>query len=284
MNNLFDTAQLKRQLQRAQPQWTSADFLYQHMAKALQDRLMDIKRSLPVVLEISPVQAVITSALQDAKQIIHHDHMALWHGWGALTHILDPDLPLPFTTQQYDAIIILGNAHWIQDLPGFLIQVKQALKPDGVMLMAMIGGNSLHELREAIIVTEERLCSGYSPRISPFVSLYDMASLMQRAGYALPVVDHDILTVTYTGLRPLVSDLRAMGQTNAVQARRKTILPKNFWPQVEAYYIAQYSLPDGRLPVTVEMLYCLGWSPDASQPQPLKRGSGVVSLTEILGK
>jgi SAM-dependent methyltransferase len=191
---------------------------------------------------------------------------------------------LPLEPQTYDAIISVCHAHWVEDLPGFLIQLRHALKPDGVLVMALFGGETLTELRHVITQIELEKLGGISPRISPFATLLDMASLMQRAGYHLPVTDHDTWQVTYKDVHALVRDLRGMGQTNAVQAQSKNILPKDFWPEVDRAYRDQFGLPDGRLPVTVEVLFATGWAFDATQPQPLKRGSGVVSLTSILEK
>jgi hypothetical protein len=163
-----------------------------------------------------------------------------------------------------------------------MAQWQRSLKPDGLLLGSFFGGETLSELRHCIMQTESEIYGGMSPRVSPFVSLQDMAALMQRAQFALPVVDHEMVTVTYESLEKLLNDLRGMGQGNAVFKRDKKILPKIFWPMVEKIYRENFANEQGRLKVTVEIIYFLGWAPAASQPQPLKRGSATHRLVDVL--
>jgi hypothetical protein len=169
----------------------------------------------------------------------------------------------------------------VNQLPEMLLQCRYALKPDGVFVGSMIGGETLYELRDSITQVETQQTGGISPRISPFAQLQDMAALLQSAGFALPVADHDILTVTYPDFKTLVHDLRLSGQSNAITKQNRKIPGKNFWKDVEDYYRAHYS-ENGRLIATVEIISLIGWAPDQSQQQPARRGSATHRLADLL--
>lgn len=249
-------------------------FLWKHCGRNLQDRLLDIRRGFDNVVEISGGEFVLTPEFLSHKNIASpHYHFSLPQGEHELW---------PFAPQSLDGIVSLGHLHWVNDLPGTLLQFKQALRPDGLFLAAFIGGESLRELRAAIAQVEMDIYGGVSPRVSPFVTLPDMAALMQRAQFALPVVDNEMVTITYSSLEKMIADLRSAGQTNAIAKRDRRILRKDFWPRVEEFYRAHFSDQNGKLKATMEIIYALGWSPDASQPQPLKRGSATVDLAEFL--
>jgi NADH dehydrogenase [ubiquinone] 1 alpha subcomplex assembly factor 5 len=257
--------------------WAQHDFIWQRTAAALQDRLMDVKRDFPYALELGVTPLVLTPEISAAKKIVSLTSCAPLYGWN-VDMVCDEEV-LPFEPHCFDLIVSNNHLHWVNDLPGVLVQMKRALKPDGLLVFSMIGGESLHELRHAIARAESEMLGGISPRISPFAGLQDMASLLQRAQFALPVVDQEMIAVTYKDLMSMLRELRGMGQGNAVAQRHKKILPKSFWPSVAQHY----PMEDGRLPASVEILYGHGWSPDASQPQALKRGSAVVRLADALG-
>jgi hypothetical protein len=157
------------------------------------------------------------------------------------------------------------------------------LKPDGLFLGAMLGGATLVELRTAMLEAELSEEGGASPRISPFAELADAAGLLQRAGFALPVADADRVTVTYPDVLALMHELRGIGETNALAARRRTPLRRATLARAAAVYAERFGLPDSRIPATFEILYLTGWAPAASQPQPLRPGSAARRLSEALG-
>jgi NADH dehydrogenase [ubiquinone] 1 alpha subcomplex assembly factor 5 len=275
---IFDRQAVKAHLLRAEKNWERHDFIWKRTAAALQDRLLDVKRDFPHALELGVTPMVLTSEICAAKKIASLTTCAPLYGWG-VDMVCDEEA-LPFEPQRFDLIVSNNHLHWVNDLPGALIQMKRALKPDGLLVFSMIGGETLHELRHAIAQAESEVTGGISPRVSPFAGLQDMAALMQRAQFALPVVDNELVTITYKDLTSMLHELRGMGQGNAVVQRHKKILPKSFWPTVAHHYPSE----NGRLPASVEILYGHGWSPDASQPQALQRGSGVVRLADILEK
>jgi NADH dehydrogenase [ubiquinone] 1 alpha subcomplex assembly factor 5 len=173
--------------------------------------------------------------------------------------------------------------HWVADLPGALIQLRRALKPDGLLLAAMLGGGTLAELRTVLIEAELAEEGGASPRVSPTAELSDAAALLQRAGFAMPVADVDTVTVTFPDMMALMRDLRGMGETNALAARRRTFLRRSTLARAAALYVERFGSSGGRIPATFEILYLSGWAPDASQPKPRKPGSAARRLADALG-
>jgi NADH dehydrogenase [ubiquinone] 1 alpha subcomplex assembly factor 5 len=277
---IFDRSLIRTHLQRALPSIDAHDFLWRHCAKELQERLLDIKRDFSNAVEISVQPYVLTPEFLTRKNISTVLHASALTGQGQV--ILDEEF-LPFKHGSLDAIVSTCHLHWVNDVPGTLVQWRQALKPDGVLIGALFGGDTLQELRACIAQAETEVYGGISPRVSPFIGLQDMAALMQRTNYALPVVDHDVVTISYESFTKLIADLRGMGQTQAIHKRSKKPVSRKFWRRVEEIYAQQFSNAVGKLQVTVELIYFLGWAPAASQPQPLKRGSATHSLVQILG-
>jgi len=190
---------------------------------------------------------------------------------------------LPLADASVDLVLSCTSLHHVNDLPGALIQIRRALKPDGVFLAALFGGATLWQLRQAWLAAEAALEGGASPRVAPFADLADAAGLLQRAGFALPVADSDTITVTYATPLNLMADLRGMGEANALIERRRTPTRRaTLWAAAE-HYATRFADPDGRVPATFEVLYLTGWAPAASQPQPLKPGSARTRLADALG-
>ncbi len=184
--------------------------------------------------------------------------------------------------ENYDLTLSLLEMQWLNDLPGVLAQIKRLLKPDGLLIAAMIGGDSLTELREAFAAAESELEGGISPRVSPFVEVRTLGSLLQRAGFALPVTDVDRITVRYANALELMRDLRYMGAANALRERaRKPLRRKTLFRAVEIYQ-ERFAGADGRVRATFEILWLSGWAPHASQQQPLKPGSAKARLADAL--
>lgn len=182
----------------------------------------------------------------------------------------------------YDLAVSLLEMQWFNDLPGVLAQVKRLLKPDGLFIGAMIGGDTLTELRDALASAESEIEGGISPRVSPFVEVRTLGGLLQRAGFALPVTDIDRMTVRYPGPLELMRDLRAMGATNALRERSRKPLRRATLLRALEIYQERYADADGRIRATFEILWLSGWAPHGSQQQPLKPGSAKTRLADAL--
>jgi len=190
---------------------------------------------------------------------------------------------LPFADGSLDLVVSALALQFVNDLPGTLIQIRRALRPDGLLLAALVGGDSLIELREAFAAAESEAEGGVSPRVAPFADLRDIGALLQRAGFALPVVDTDRLTVRYDSVRDLMRELRRMGATNILHERRRTPLRRATLDRMEDIYCDRFGDPDGRLRATFEIVWLSGWAPHESQQKPLKPGSAAQRLADALG-
>ena len=189
----------------------------------------------------------------------------------------------PFTDGSLELVVSGLALQFVNDLPGLLIQVRRALKPDGLLLAAMIGGDSLSELREAFAQAESEVEGGLSPRVLPFGDIRELGSLMQRAGFALPVVDSDRVTVRYGSPIELMRDLRAMGATNPLFERRRTPLKRATLRRMIEVYAERFADSDGRIRATFEIVWLSGWAPHESQQKPLTPGSATRRLADALG-
>lgn len=186
---------------------------------------------------------------------------------------------LPFAPASFDLVVASLSLHWVNDLPGALIQLRQALQPDGLLLATLPALGTLGELRTALTAAEAEVMGGASPRVSPFPDLRDLAGLLQRAGFALPVADVESIAVAYADPFALLRDLRAAGEANAIALRDRRVPPGALFPAA----LAALPAVEGRVPATLRMATITGWAPGPQQPQPLKPGSGRVSLREALG-
>ena len=181
-----------------------------------------------------------------------------------------------------DLVVSLLALQTVNDLPGALIQIRRALKPDGLLMAALIGGETLTELRQSLTIAESEILGGASPRVAPFVDVRALGGLVQRAGLALPVVDLDRVVVRYSDLFALISDLRAMGAANALDARSRAPLRRDILVRAAETYAARFADPDGRLRATFDIVWLSGWAPDESQQKPLKPGSAKARLADAL--
>jgi len=189
---------------------------------------------------------------------------------------------LPFRDASLDLVVSGLALQFVNDLPGTLIQIRRALRPDGLFLAAMIGGDSLAELREAFAQAEAEVEGGVSPRVAPFADLRELGALLQRAGFALPVTDVDRLTVRYASPLALMHDLRRMGAGNALSERRRAPLRRTTLHRVFEIYAERFADPDGRVRATFEIVWLSGWAPHENQQQPLKPGSAKTRLADAL--
>ena len=188
---------------------------------------------------------------------------------------------LPFRDGSLDLVVSALALQFVNDLPGTLIQVRRALKPDGLLLAAMLGGETLTELREAFAAAEAEVEGGISPHVAPFADMREAGALLQRAGFALPVADADRLTVRYASPIALMHDLRGMGETNALALRRR-FLRRATLARAGLLYAERFGDAAGRIPASFEILFLCGWAPHSSQPQPLRRGSATARLADAL--
>ena len=188
---------------------------------------------------------------------------------------------IPLEAESIDLAVSLLSLHEANDIPGALIQIRRALRPDGLFLGAMAGGGTLAELRESLIAAETELYGGASPRVAPFTDVRDAGALLQRAGFALPVADVETLTVRYDTMFGLMRDLRAMGATNALIDRSRRPGSRRLFTRAAEIYAERFSDADDRIRATFAFIWMSGWAPHASQQKPLKPGSATVSLTEI---
>ncbi|HEX3862556.1 MAG TPA: methyltransferase domain-containing protein [Stellaceae bacterium] len=281
---LFDRRAWRLHRQRAS-RIGSVDFLHDEVAERLVDRLELISRAFAVVLDLGARNGSLARALTARNGT--ESVIAAEPARGFLKNapkprvVADPEL-VPFADDSFDLIASNLVLHWAGDLPGTLVQLRRVLKPDGVLLATMFGGGTLAELRTAMLEAELNEEGGVSPRVSPSVELGDAAALLQRAGYTLPVADSETLTVTYPSLPALVRDLRGMGETNALAARRRTGLRRATFARAAQIYAERFGDADGRIPATFEILFLCGWAPHPSQPLPLPRGSATARLADAL--
>lgn len=285
MHQLFNRTLHRQRREKAARGFHCVDFLIRDVTERVAERLPDIDRRFPVVAELGCHTGIAAEILQATGQIDHliqTDYAAAMvaQAPSALRIVSDEEL-LPFADHSLDAIISLLSLHWVNDLPGCLIQCQKALKPDGLLLAVVPGPRTLQELRESILAVSAHT-GKLAPRISPFVEVRDAGALLQRANFALPVVDSETVTIHYRDPFTLLSELRAMGEANALREQHTGLTSPHFWPQVMQHYAHHYALPDGRLPVTVELIFMTAWSPHHSQQQPARRGSGKVSLRTAL--
>lgn len=202
------------------------------------------------------------------------------HGGGA---VVADEEALPFPTVTFDLVVSALSLHAVNDLPGALLQIRHVLKPDGLLLAALFGGNTLGELRRAFAAGESDVRGGISPRVSPFADVRDLGALLQRVGFALPVTDSERSTVQYRAFSTLVADLRALGETNVIAERAKTPLRRDVLAATLAHYAANDADAEGRLTATFDVIYLTAWAPHESQPKPLKPGSAKTRLADALG-
>jgi len=264
-----------------------ADFLHAEIADRLIDRLDLVSREFPIVLDLGARDGALmrTVAMRPGTvQVVAAEPSATFLTAAPAPRVAaDPEF-LPFRQASFDLIASVMALHWTADLPGALVQLRQALKPDGLFLAAMLGGQTLVELRTALFEAELAEEGGVSPRVSPSIELGDAAALLQRAGFAMPVADSETITVTYADPLGLMRDLRGMGETNALAARRRSPMRRATLARAVALYAERFPNTDGRIPATFEVLFLAGWAPHPSQPQPLPRGSATHNLADALKK
>ncbi|MBB2972658.1 SAM-dependent methyltransferase [Mesorhizobium sp. RMAD-H1] len=284
-NGLFNRELIQAHRRRALAKFASGtDFLLARAADDLEDRLATVERRFPVAVDLGGHTGLAAEAIArsgKADEIIRIEQDAAFLQ-GPLPAIVADDEALPLGAASVDLIVSLLSLQLTNDTPGALFQIRQALKPDGLFLGAMAGGGTLGELRESLLAAEVELTGGASPRIAPFADVRDAGSLLQRAGFTLPVTDVESLTVRYDNMFALIADLRAMGMQNSLLGRSRRPVSRRFFLRAAEIYAERFSDPDGRIRATFSIIWMSGWAPHASQQKPLKPGSAKASLAAAL--
>lgn len=278
---IFDTSSLLQRRKRAAKNISEFDFLFRWAEDQLLDRLSLVNKKFENVLIFGERFSDEFAAKLPAKNLTQMHFSGAYKSACETTIHGSPEY-IPFDPQSFDLIISNIEFHTINDLPGALLQLRKTLKPDGLLIASMFGGETLTQLRQSLMQTEMDLLGGVSPRVYPFADKQDMGALLQRAGYALPVVDSDTVTVTYDHMFKLMSDLRGMGESNIIKERSKNYVGKEFFMRAAHYYAENFSESDGRIPASFEIIFLHGWAPHETQQKPLKPGSAEKRLSDVL--
>jgi NADH dehydrogenase [ubiquinone] 1 alpha subcomplex assembly factor 5 len=287
--NLFDRRLLRRRRDRAAPGIAAHNFLFREAAERLADRLDDVSRRFPAALDLGCHAGELAGVLGKRggiERLIQSDLSLAMAGRaaarGGLCLVADEEF-LPFAPGTFDLVLSCLNLHWTNDLPGALLQIRRALKPDGLFLAVQFGLGTLSELRDCLLEAEAELSGGASLRVSPFADARDGAALLQRAGFALPVADVETLTVTYPDALALMHDLRGMGEANATLVRSKRFAGRDLFARAVALYAERHGDAQGRIAARFRLLFLTGWAPHESQQRPQLPGSAARPLAEALG-
>ena len=262
---LFDTGLLALRRERA-ARLGGADFLHAAVAGEIAERLKEVNRTFRAPAIVGPRAGLWAEALgmPEARAVADAEVLALDEG-------------------AHDLVVHGLALHWANDPVGQLVQARRALQPDGLLLAALFGGETLYELRAALAEAEVATLGGLSPRVAPMGEIRDLGGLLQRAGLALPVADSQRFDVTYASALALMRDLRAMGETNVMHDRLRRPMPREMLAQACAVYAERFGLPDGRVAATFDVIFLTGWAPSPDQPKALRPGSAAARLADALG-
>lgn len=288
---IFDEPLLRKRKCRAliaalKPGARDGGFLRDQAAQEVRERLDAVERQFDHALDLSDDDGKVADLLAASERVssmtrlVSDPRLAIA---GTAPASVGAQEQLPAAPQSLNLVTSVLGLQWVNDLPGTLVQIRRALKPDGLFLGALIGGNTLHELRDVLATEEDEAIGGVSPRVIPFVDVRDFGSLLQRAGFALPVTDVDTITVRYGNLFVLMADLRAMGATNPLVHRSRNPWTKTRAVRAAQLYAERYADADGRIRATFQILSFSGWSPSQVQQKPLRPGSAKMRLSDALG-
>ncbi len=239
-------------------------FLHEEVAYEIEERLSEVNKTFTA-------PAVVTGFPQ------------VWRSRIAGAKIVADDPVLALAPEAHDLVIHMLALHWASDPVGQLVQCRQALRPDGLMIAVLFGGRTLHELRAVLAEAESRLTGGLSPRVLPMAEIRDLGAALQRAGFALPVADAVTKTITYRSAFHLFADLRAMAETNAMARRSRKPVPRALFPEAARLYAEYFAASGDRIAATFEILFLTGWAPHEGQQKPLRPGSAAARLADALG-
>lgn len=263
---LFDRALLLSRQRRAR-RLGAAEFLLDRVAEDIDERLHAVLRDFSDAADVWTPGDILRGPVRERFKTLTHLRLED-----------SPDEVLPFQPGSLDLVISALAFQFVNDLPGVLAQIRRALRPDGLLLAAMFGGDTLTELRQCFAAAEAECEGGVSPRVAPFADLRDVGGLLQRAGFALPVTDLDHIVVRYDSAFALMQDLRRMGATNILVERRRTPTRRATLLRMAQIYAERFADPDGRIRATYDVIWLSGWAPHESQPKPLRPGSAKASL------
>jgi malonyl-ACP O-methyltransferase BioC len=289
---VFNRRAVRRNRDRAAARFAEHDFLFREVAERLVDRLDDVKRRFPLALDLgcrtgeigrlaqgrSRIETLVQCDLSESMAKAASESSRPSNDGG----LVADEEALPFALATFDLVVSALALHWINDLPGALAQIRSILKPDGFFLGALFGGDTLKELRRVLMEAEIEVAGGASPRVAPFADVRDLGALLQRAGFALPVVDADTIAVSYADPWRLMRDLRGMGEANAVAARARRFSRRALFAAAVERYRRAHAGPDGRVNATFQVVFLAGWAPHPTQQHPQPRGSARASLADAL--
>jgi SAM-dependent methyltransferase len=310
---VFNRRAVRRNRDRARARFSDHDFLFREVTERLLDRLDDVTRAFPLALDLGcrtglvgrlrgtrgRIETLVPCDLSEAMANAAvpptggrtMDSLAAAgespppinnRREDSLATVADEEA-LPFAPGTFDLVLSALSLHWTNDLPGALAQIRGVLKPDGLFLGALFGGDTLKELRRALTEAELEIAGGASPRVAPFADVRDLGALLQRAGFALPVVDADTIAVSYADPMRLMKDVRGMGEGNAIAARLGRFSRRALFARAAEHYRRAHAQPDGRLLATFQVVFLAGWAPHPGQPKPLRPGSAQARLADALG-
>jgi len=289
--NLFDRKAVRSHRDRAASALQDYNFLFSEVAERLTERLLDVKRTFPLALDIGCHGGEVARTLNGRggiETLLQCDlSPAMAKKAGGLSFAADEEF-LPVKDNSLDLVLSNLSLHWVNDLPGAFVQIRQALKQDGFFMATLLGERTLHELRESLMIAETELEGGLSPRVSPYATVQDIGGLLQRAGFTMPVVDIDTITVSYPDMFKLMHDLRGMGETGSVSERRKTFSRRATLMRAAQHYNDTFvgfgDVGEDRVPATFDIIFITAWSPHPDQPKALKPGTATVNLADILAQ
>jgi NADH dehydrogenase [ubiquinone] 1 alpha subcomplex assembly factor 5 len=285
-HEIFDRELMARRRDRFAAAATEHDFLLERVADDLVQRLSFIRRRFPVAVNLGAYHGVVGRRLRAsgaADMVIDVELSKRLLEQGTGPRVRADEERLPFRAASLDLVVSGLALHLVNDLPGALAQIRRALKPDGLLLAALLGGRTLHELREAFVLAEAEHDAGSSPHVAPFADVRDLGGLLQRAQLALPVADSDTVVVHYSDPFALMRELQAMGASNMLRERRRQPMPRRTLMRMAQVYAERHARSDGRIPATFEIVTVTGWAPHESQQQPLQPGSSRQRLADALG-
>lgn len=274
---LFDRRLLKQRRVRAAREGMPDDVLMSRLAEDMADRLGVVLRDFRIAADIASPGRELAARLSAVPNIERIVRLA---PAGTLGNVIIDEEYLPLRNSSIDLAVSANALHLVNDLPGTLLQIRHALRPDGLFLAAFPGGETLIELRQAFAEAEIEVRGGISPRVSPFIDVRDAGALLQRAGFALPVTDNDRITIRYDSVFDLFRDLRALGATSILTQRSSRPLTRHLLAHIADIYAAKFADADGRIRATVDIVWMSGWVPHDSQQKPLKPGTAKARLAD----
>jgi SAM-dependent methyltransferase len=283
---IFDSALLRNRRNRRAGHAGAHDFLLARVADDFAERLSIVRRTFPLAANVGAYHGVVSRRLRQNDTIgaiVDVEACPALLAQCDGPRVLTDSEVLPFAPESLD--LIVSGLAWqlVNDIPGVLAQARRALKPDGLLIAAFLGGETLKELREAWLVAEAEILGGASPRVAPFADVRDLGGLLQRAGFALPVADSDVFRVTYAEPLAMMRELQGMAASNMLVERRRVPVTRALLMRACEIYAERFALPDGRIPATFEIITLTAWVPHDSQQKPLKPGSAQMRLAQALG-